>query len=502
MSKEKQGVESDATAKPNQRLAMLKTQDSTIPDFVRVEKNIAAFGFFTPSSKRAKNTPPKVITFTQIIDDSRVEAEVKIIGHIELGMPTTADQDKYLAFQKIIERAKLEKGKIENPITFTTAELLRLLGKTDAGINYKEVQEWLEIMKVTTIKSRGAIWLAGKKRTTSDIFSIFDRAKSIGDELDDGTVAEQNYVWLSAWYLENLNNYYLLPIDFETYKLLKHNISKALIPLLQIWLYASKEVGRFEKRYSEICQTLNITEYKHLSDIKRFFGNSLDELVTHRYLESWEIEKTADKKDFKVIFHHGLKFYADRAKTKRLRKTKQALTSLQNQPKAVNPKPGPKNGPTPPHFAPGKQSDTEPATHIELSLDTVADESREVVRQLHVEYQIGLAKAIELATKHLAEATRQLEAYPFRNITPSNKAGFLIEAIEKAYSVPEEYLSHLSEKAFQEQRARRQAKIDACDICDISGWRNVKSDYDKVFGSMRECTHDPAIESQIEEHII
>ena len=76
----------------------------------------------------------------------------------------------------------------------------------------------------------------------------------------------------------------------------------------------------------------------------------------------------------------------------------------------------------------------------------------------------------------------------------------MIEAIEKAYSLPEEYLSHLSEKVFQEQRAKKQARIDACSICDTGGWRNVKSEFDKTFGVMRECTHDPAIESQIEEH--
>ncbi len=45
------------------------------PDFVRMEKNIAGFGFFTPSSKRIKNVP-KVIKFTQTVDGSRVEARV------------------------------------------------------------------------------------------------------------------------------------------------------------------------------------------------------------------------------------------------------------------------------------------------------------------------------------------------------------------------------------------------------------------------------------------
>jgi hypothetical protein len=68
--------------------------------------------------------------------------------------------------------------------------------------------------------------------------------------------------------------------------------------------------------------------------------------------------------------------------------------------------------------------------------------------------------------------------------------------------LPEEYLSHLSEKAFEEQLAKKREKIDACQLCDSGGWRNVKSEFDKTFGSMRECSHNPDIESQIEEHKI
>jgi hypothetical protein len=76
-----------------------------------MEKNIAAFGFFTPASKRSKETPPKIIKFTQIIDGNRAEAKVTIAGNTLYGMPTTADQDKYLAFQKFSSESKGKKEK-------------------------------------------------------------------------------------------------------------------------------------------------------------------------------------------------------------------------------------------------------------------------------------------------------------------------------------------------------------------------------------------------------
>jgi hypothetical protein len=44
----------------------------------------------------------------------------------------------------------------------------------------------------------------------------------------------------------------------------------------------------------------------------RQFKPSLDELAHHGYIEKWRIEKTSDKKAFKIIFFHGPKFHRDR----------------------------------------------------------------------------------------------------------------------------------------------------------------------------------------------
>ncbi|MDQ3064492.1 MAG: replication initiator protein A [Acidobacteriota bacterium] len=523
-TKQRQGTVSEETQNPEiektrteQRLVMPEKQDLTAPDFVRIEKNIAAFGFFTPSSKRIKNVP-KVLRFSQTIEGRKVEAEVIISGSMQYGMPITADQDKYLAFQKIIDRVKQAKGRVENPIKFTTAELLALLGSSKNGNRYKEVSDWLKVMKGTTIESNGAVWVAGKKRFATDVFSIFDRIRSLGDELDDGTIADQNYVWLSDWYLENLNNFYLLPIDFEAYKQLKNHIAKALIPLLQIWLYASREVGRFEKRYSEICQTLNITQYKKISDIKRRFGNSLDELVEHQYLESWTIEKTADQKDFKIIFHHGLKFYSDRARAKR--NSKEKLAEAKNAPLKPE-KIGEatlllfeqENAKEDENFASGGESEVLPEPPKSENLpDTVTDLQREVIKRLFVEFGISIEKATELIKNNLEEAKKQLEVYPFRNIQPKNKAGYLIDAIEKSYSLPDAYLEDIKLQAERkakeeyEERMRIESElfvaeqeklIAACRFCNEQGNRTIKHPEDPKYKAFHSCTHNEAIESQL-----
>jgi hypothetical protein len=292
-------------------------EDVLPTNFAKVEKSLASLGFFTPSSRRLRNAKVKTITFTREVGGKKVEATAEIVPSAISGLPITADQDKYLALQEMVTNIIQNEGKISNPIRFKSADLIRLLrNDTDAGKNYKEIYEWLDVMTSTTIVSNGVVYSFGQKRYVRDRFHVFDRSVSAGKELEDGTIADANYVWLSAWQLDNINNKYLLPIDLETYRQLRNHIAKALVPLLQVWLYASNKAGSFEKRYEDLCEILDVTKHRAPSLISRQLKPSLDELVHHGYLEKWRIEKmkTGDLKAYKVIFIHGPKFHRDRRK--------------------------------------------------------------------------------------------------------------------------------------------------------------------------------------------
>ena len=52
--------------------------------------------------------------------------------------------------------------------------------------------------------------------------------------------------------------------------------------------------------------------YRSPSQILRQFKPSLDELTHHGYLETWRIEKTSDRKSYKIVLFHGPKFHRDR----------------------------------------------------------------------------------------------------------------------------------------------------------------------------------------------
>ncbi len=109
---------------------------------------------------------------------------------------------------------------------------------------------------------------------------------------------------LEDWLLENLNQGYVVPEDFNAYRKLKRPTAKGVFGFLHLWFHASKG-SPVEKDYADLCMLLNVPMYRHVSKIRETMGRSLDELVEVRYLESWDIRPMLTKDGFKLIFIPG-----------------------------------------------------------------------------------------------------------------------------------------------------------------------------------------------------
>jgi hypothetical protein len=270
---------------------------------VRIEKNLNSLGFFSSTASKGKRKQEKVITFARELPGGiKTEARATILG-TSAGLPNTADLDKYLAFQLIVAELRKRHGIVSNPIGFTTYQLLRLLGLKPTGKRYAEVDGWLDRMAGTLIKSEGAVYFARTRRYMRDRFHVFEKVYTVGQQMPDGRVAEQNWVFLSDWQLENLNHGYVLPITLEHYQQLRSDIAKNMVPLLYMWFYASRRP--FQKRYGEICQHLNIRIWQQISRAREQFSPALNELQEIGYLSEWELCRTVDNCDFKVILTAG-----------------------------------------------------------------------------------------------------------------------------------------------------------------------------------------------------
>ncbi|HEY6333527.1 MAG TPA: hypothetical protein VI756_29665, partial [Blastocatellia bacterium] len=192
-------------------------------------------------------------------------------------------------------------GQLTNPVCFTGADIIKLLRLRKGGFHYDEINDWCKRMVATTIMSESSIFLADRKQYATDTFHVFDRVVLVGEELKDGTRSELYRVHLSQWQLTNLNQGYLLPLDFNAYLELKRDIAKALFGHLSVWFYASRGQS-IEKKYPDLCQLLNIRAYPHLSKARSVLEPSLADIG---YLSSWELIRTARGADFKLGLSPG-----------------------------------------------------------------------------------------------------------------------------------------------------------------------------------------------------
>ena len=320
-------------------------------------------------------------------------------------------------------------------------------------------------MTATTIFSEGAVYFAGRKTYGRDRFHVFDRSVSFGHEMPDGSIADKNYVWLSEWQLENLNNNHLLPIDFESYKRLKNHIAKSLVPILQIWLYASKDEGAFEKRYDELCQYLNIKQYQHLSKIKEKLSPGLDELVACGYLASWKLDTTSDDKSYKVTLRHGKKFYRD------------SLKRLEQRTTATDRAHGKKSEQLLLHEA----NDRKPSSsrRVQTVPEKPATEGHEALIRDLMEHGIHRKTASQLVNASPDEARRQLDYLPYRTVK-KNKGGLLRDAILGNWSPPDEYdkaQRRSREQSDNQERLKRRRDEEAKSAAQQKNEEKLKRDY-------------------------
>lgn len=157
------------------------------------------------------------------------------------------------------------------------------------------------------------------------------------------------------------------------------------------------------------------------------------------------------------------------------------------------------------NFASGINQESKGETVLAMTtLEThLLSDQKEIFGKLMNDFSITETKAFEIVQKHPVERINsQIEAFPHREdkIT-SNKAGFLIRAIEGNYSFPESYLTQLKDREAEQKQIERQRQIDDCQLCDERGYRNVKGEIEVFGGLMHKCTHDTEIESQFEDYI-
>jgi hypothetical protein len=388
-------------------------------DLIRFEKNLLQIGFFGAHDTRHSHQSTRRIEQVVNRQGQKIKVAAEFRASQELGLPSTADRDKYIAFMRLAMEQKAKLGALQNPVRFTGYRLLKELGLSYSGENYEDINRWGQRMADTTITSEQVIYVASRKKYANKTVHVFRSFTRAGRSNEDGSGRTESFeVVLEDWLLDNLNQSYVVPKDFNAYRLLKRPTGKGIFGYLHLWFHASQ--GRpVEKDYAELCMLLNIPVYRHISKIRETIGRSLDELGSIGYLRKWDVKPMITKQGYKLVLESGEQLERVLAITQRKQITEQS------------------DDPAP--------------------LTTREEEAYNGV----LERGISPAKASSLVRKYNPEGILdQIEYSEFlirrdRQGKIQNPAGFIIYTIENEVPVPTEFVTSLKLKLQQEQQLQQ-----------------------------------------------
>lgn len=280
-----------------------EAKDLVVPQFIRSEVNLLVFPFFALNHREV--TTRRDTEFEAIVnrDGKQVEISWIVSANARYGYPGPYDKQLFRAIEQVLSGMY---PPIQNPIAFSTYQLCRLVGKGVGGRQYQGIKEILRRIVATTIQSHGAYFHKGRRRWVDDTFHLYDRVVFKGEEFPNGRVAETNYLFLSDWYLESLNNRYVKPIDYEYYQSLRSTIAGRLYELLGVKFYHvyHSNVASLRYRYSTLCQLLPIARQRYRSKAREKLDPAHNELIKTGFLSDvrWE---DADGPDWRIRYTPG-----------------------------------------------------------------------------------------------------------------------------------------------------------------------------------------------------
>jgi hypothetical protein len=138
------------------------------------------------------------------------------------------------------------------PLSIPVKKLIRYAGKDFNARIFRDVKDWIRRNRFTGIQ--GFMYKAEQE----DFVEVGDeplflRYRLRGETMENGELAETNFVWLAPWFLPNYTHGYLRPIDFAFRQRLRKPIAKSLYSLLETGWYAASG-NAYAKSYRDLCQ--------------------------------------------------------------------------------------------------------------------------------------------------------------------------------------------------------------------------------------------------------
>jgi len=403
--------------KKSQEIAIKKNDEIILPKIINSEVNLLRSPFFALARKN------KILEIEYREINKRGDLRVwNVSANPKYGYPGPFDRKVHKAIEQIIGEILRERRKIENPIPFSIYNLCNRMGVTNAGDNYQRIKKALERIRMTGIKSEGAFYHKGKKKWISAVFGLYDTVIFRGEQLEDGSIAEINLLYLSDIYLQSLNSRHTKPIDYNYWRSLESKIASRLYEILGIKFYGArnKKENYLRFKYSTLCQLLPVTPHEYISLAKQQLDPGNNELKETGFISKYDWSETS-RKDWLIYYWPG-----EKAKEE-IRRAERAINN-----RIEEYLPGPKRG-----------------------LEIFSQEQKDLIDKL-LEINVSKITAKDLIINYDQQLIEKwIEAIHYAKA--EDKAAYLVKAIRENWQVPEGYLS--KEEDIREREEQEKIRI-------------------------------------------
>ena len=437
--------------------ALVETSVSNlIPDVIRAEVNFLIFPFFALWDKDVKKRTETEVKMIVEREGEKLAVLWNVSANPKFGYPASFDKRVHKAIEQII--AELPRP-IQNPISLGSFyNIFKRMGvEKVGGSQYKKIKDALSRIRATTVVSKAAFYSKNEEMFIDDEFGLYDRVVSKGKRLENGEIADTNYLYLNSWYLENINSHYVKPIDWKYYNSLENPISQRLYELLGVKFYGVIRRGgkSLSYKYSTLCDLLPATPQKYRSLAKQAFDPAHEKLKKTGFLAGYRWSDTSPKTkgDWRITYFVGKRVRDEIKKFKEYYEPPKNDTQGLPEPELIpvadevfeTDDPTPKK-PAKVQIKPEKPQTKQPEPAQELT-----SEESDLIDQLTA-HNVSKNVAEELVKIFDHEVIREwTQAIDYADA--EDRAAYLVKAIKENWQTPEKY-TRAKERIEQEAQMR------------------------------------------------
>jgi hypothetical protein len=474
---------SDKTDDANAELQELETAQLLPQAIIRSEVNFLVLPFFALSGREAHGKTETQYSAIVSRGDQRVEISWSVSANTKYGYPGPFDRKVHKAIEQIISELK---PPLENPIPLgSLRSLSRRTGLVShGGWQEEKIRTALKRITATTVESSGAFYSKGRKRWIEEVFHLYEQVVFTGEELPGGQTADKNYLFLSRWYLENVNTRYVKPLDYAYYRSLSNHLASRLYELLGVKFFGMRGLPFIRYKYSTLCQLLPVTRQQYVSDAKRILHPTHQELIRTGFFAKVEWDDIpSEHHDWYLSFWPGPRARDEIQRLPRqLPLTVEALRGIIEEP-----------DPSPPG---DEYAGEQPAAIVATTVEARPARKKRAQHKTDLTgiQQELLTQMVQLrVTRHAAEnLVRQVAPQTIHNWLKvieddesiQDRPAYLVKALRENWQLPESFLRREAERREAELKEQERKRLESCVTCQGKGFYQVDNT------TVALCTHN------------